>query len=74
MFFARIFYPMIFYSPSSFSHFAPPPPPLHQAAIFVCIFYPMLGFASSVAHFFYFLTMILLSLMFYVAYGQVSVG
>ena len=46
------------------------PPP--QAIIFVCIFYPMLGFASSAAHFFYFLAMTLLSLMFYVAYGQVG--
>ena len=40
----------------------------------MCIFYPMLGFASSASHFFYFLAMTLLSLMFYVAYGQVSVG
>ncbi|GAX73712.1 hypothetical protein CEUSTIGMA_g1165.t1 [Chlamydomonas eustigma] len=41
-----------------------------QAIVFVCIFYPMLGFVMTAGHFFYYLCMVFCSLMYYVAFGQ----
>ena len=45
-----------------------------QISIFVCILYPMLFFIRTAAHFFFYLCMALLSLMFYVSFGMVSGG
>ena len=45
-----------------------------QISIFVCILYPMLFFIRTAAHFFFYLCMALLSLMFYVSFGMVSWG
>lgn len=41
-----------------------------QVCFFVCILYPMLFFIRSAAHFFFYLAMTLLSLMFYVSFGM----
>ena len=64
--------PSIYLSPplvSLSAPFLPRPPPL-QTIIFVCILYPMIFFERTAIHFFFYLCMTLLSLMFYVAFGM----
>ena len=50
--------------------FLPLPPLPPQTIIFVCILYPMIFFERTAIHFFFYLCMTLLSLMFYVAFGM----
>lgn len=46
---------------------------LVQVIVFVCIMYPMLFFVRSAAHFFFYLLLSFLTLMFYVAFGMALV-
>ncbi len=45
-------------------------PQFAQSVLFVCIMYPMLYFNRTAASFFFYLFMMILSLMFYVAFGM----